>query len=132
MDYSTVQLLDLPDETPIEIFTKLNNVDVINSVLSVNKRLDRLTRDTIVTYFLNLTTKSLLGERCPMPSIMLDQFCSYILPQIHRNIKSLVLEPSSIERILLASDYPNLYKLTLCSIKPEVFVNHEKQSTISK
>ncbi|CAF4996768.1 unnamed protein product [Rotaria sp. Silwood1] len=123
MDYSTVQLLDLPDEILIEILNKLNNIDVLCTVLGVNKRLERLARDTIFTDFLDLTTKSSLGGICSMSNIILDRFCSSILPQIHHNIKSLVLESSSIEHILIACVYPKLHKLTLYSIKPEVFIN---------
>ncbi|CAF3666893.1 unnamed protein product [Rotaria sp. Silwood1] len=124
MDYSTVQLLDLPDEILIEILNKLNNIDVLCTVLGVNKRLERLARDTIFTDFLDLTTKSSLGGICSMSNIILDRFCSSILPQIHHNIKSLVLESSSIEHILIACVYPKLHKLTLYSIKPEVFIKY--------
>ncbi|CAF5017027.1 unnamed protein product [Rotaria sp. Silwood1] len=124
MDYSTVQLLDLPDEMLIEILNKLNNIDVLCTVLGVNKRLERLARDTIFTDFLDLTTKSSLGGICSMSNIILDRFCSSILPQIHHNIKSLVLESSSIEHILIACVYPKLHKLTLYSIKPEVFIKY--------
>jgi hypothetical protein len=44
---------------------------------------------------------------------MLDQFCLQIIPEIHHHIKWLNLEPSSIERILLRTNYPNLYGLGL-------------------
>ncbi|CAF4381930.1 unnamed protein product, partial [Rotaria sp. Silwood2] len=40
---------------------------------------------------------------------MLDRFCLQILPEIHYKIKWLDLESSSMERILLATNYPNLY-----------------------
>jgi hypothetical protein len=59
-----------------------------------------------------------------MPDVILDRFCSYILPQIHYNVQSLLVEPSSIERILRACDYPKLHELILNSIQPEVFINY--------
>jgi hypothetical protein len=42
---------------------------------------------------------------------ILDRFCTSILPKIDYNIKSLILESESLERILLAADYPNLTEL---------------------
>ena len=92
--------------------------------MGVNKRFDRLACDPIVTEFLDLTSNTSFGERCSMPDVMLDRFCSLILPQVHHNIKSLLVEPSSMKRILLACDYPKLHKLTLKSIKPEAFINY--------
>ncbi|CAF0953736.1 unnamed protein product [Adineta steineri] len=125
MNNSTVQLLDLPDEMLIQILNKLNNVDVLYSVLGVNKRLNRLACDPIFTNYLDLTTKiSKYDERCSMSNVRLDQFCSFILLKIHHNIECLVLESSSMERILLTCDYPKLNKLILYSIKPELFLNY--------
>jgi len=83
-----------------------------------------LISDPIFTDFLDLTTKTSFGERCSLPDVMLDRFCSYILPQIHHNIQSLLVEPSSIERILLACDYPKLHKLILKSITSEFFIKY--------
>lgn len=44
----------------------------------------------------------------PMYTKTIDRFSLHILPEIHRNIKWLHLEVSSIERHLLAADYPNI------------------------
>ncbi|CAF1229033.1 unnamed protein product [Rotaria magnacalcarata] len=46
MNPSAVHLLDLPDEMIINIFNKLSNADVLNSILGANRQLDRLARDT--------------------------------------------------------------------------------------
>ncbi|CAF3800030.1 unnamed protein product [Rotaria sp. Silwood1] len=59
-----------------------------------------------------------------MPNVVLDRFCLCILSQIHHNRRFLLVEPSSIERIVLACDYPKLHKLILNSIKPEVFIKY--------
>ena len=50
---------------------------------------------------------------------MLDQFCLEILPSIHHKIKWLYLESTSMERILLATNYPNLYRLGIYKIQAE-------------
>ncbi|CAF3965460.1 unnamed protein product, partial [Rotaria sp. Silwood2] len=53
---------------------------------------------------------------CPIVDTVLDRFCSQILPQIRYKINFLTLETSSVERILLTADYPNLYGLGLYNI----------------
>ncbi|CAF1058471.1 unnamed protein product [Rotaria sordida] len=124
MNYSTVQLLDLPDKMLIEIFNKLTRVDVLYSILGVNKRLNRLVCDPTFTHFLDLTIKASYDERHSLPDVILDRFCLFILPRIHNNIQSLRVEPSSMERILLICNYPKLHKLILNSIKPEAFLKY--------
>jgi hypothetical protein len=57
---------------------------------------------------------------CSLPDPMLDRFCLQILPEIHHKIKWLNLESSSMERILSATNYPNLYGLGLDDINVEV------------
>ncbi|CAF2989015.1 unnamed protein product, partial [Rotaria sp. Silwood2] len=52
----------------------------------------------------------------PLPDPMLDRFCSQILHEIHHKIKWLNLEPTSIQRILRATNYPNLFQLGLYGI----------------
>ena len=43
----------------------------------------------------------------------LDRFCNSILPRINTNVKSLIVESPSLERILLTTDYSNLTELKL-------------------
>jgi hypothetical protein len=47
---------------------------------------------------------------------MLDFLCLKILPKIHNHVKSLNLEVSSMERILLSTHYPDLCKIALYNI----------------
>ncbi|CAF1324186.1 unnamed protein product [Rotaria sordida] len=56
-----------------------------------------------------------VSDHCtnPLPDAILDRFCLQILPEIHHKIKWLNLESSSMERILHATNYPNLYGLGL-------------------
>lgn len=42
--------------------------------------------------------------------------CLKILPKIHNHVKSLNLEVSSMERILLSTHYPDLCKIALYNI----------------
>jgi len=52
----------------------------------------------------------------PMVDLELDQFYLQILPKIHHKITRLNLESLSMERILLAAEYPNLCELGLFNI----------------
>lgn len=102
MHRSSVYLLDLPDEILIYILNKLDNVDVLYSFYGIkNDRLERIVRDerfsNRLTFALNIN-----------PTRILRRFCDSILPQIYLNIQCLCVKSSSLERILVASDYPNL------------------------
>ncbi|CAF4365018.1 unnamed protein product, partial [Rotaria sordida] len=50
---------------------------------------------------------------------MLDRFCLQILPKINNKIKSFNLEISSMKRILLSANYPNLFELGIFNIEKE-------------
>ncbi|CAF3157833.1 unnamed protein product [Rotaria sp. Silwood2] len=50
---------------------------------------------------------------------ILDRFCLQILPSIHHKIKWLNVESSSMEPILLSTNYPNLYGLGIYHIEKE-------------
>ncbi|CAF1158646.1 unnamed protein product [Rotaria magnacalcarata] len=124
MNSSTVHLVDLLDEILVEIFNKLSRVDLLNSMLGLHQRLDRLLRDVTFTHSLDLTTQQSNDERCSLPIVMLDRLCSHILPAIHENINSLLVESSSMQLILLVAAYPNLHQLTFSSIESEDLINH--------
>jgi hypothetical protein len=108
MDYSPVQLNDLSDELLLCILNQLNNMDALYSLVGVNQRLDRIVRDVIYTRDVDLMVE-------PAASA-LDRFCFDILPRIHHNVECLVLDSSTIERVLLAGSYPRLRKLTLVNL----------------
>ena len=107
MTMSGVDLLDLPDEILFHIFKKLDNIDVLYSLVGVNNdRLDHISRDKTFSDTLNFASI--------LPDItIVDRFCDYILPRIHSNLKCLIVEPTSMGRILLATHYPNLTELKL-------------------
>jgi hypothetical protein len=113
MKHSFFQLIDLPDEVLMIIFKTLDNVDVFISLMGINTRLDQIICDPIFTRRLTLLRWSSTNLICPLDNTVLDRFCLQIIPQICHKIKWLNLESSSVERVLLAADYPNLCGLGL-------------------
>ncbi|CAF1119146.1 unnamed protein product, partial [Rotaria sordida] len=89
-------------------------MDVLYSLLGVdNQRLDMIVQEKIFTETLNFVLTTSLDDILSIEDSMLDRFCTNILPRIDHNIKSLILESKSMERILLVTDYPNLAKLKI-------------------
>jgi hypothetical protein len=110
MNQSNVHLLDLPDEILVMILKKLNNIDVLYSLLDINNgRLNILAQENTFTNILKV------------PSIydysLIDRLCIDILPRIHHNVKCFIFHPFCMKRILLASDYPNLTELKILHFK---------------
>jgi hypothetical protein len=116
MNQSDIHLLDLPNELLFIILKKIDNIDVLYSLFGItSERLHILAQEDVFTNTLNLATTS------SITNVKLDRFCSYILPRSHYCIKKLILETTSMERILLAGDYPNLTFLEVFNFKQEVF-----------
>jgi len=112
-----VQLDDLPDEILMYIFKKLYNDEVLYSLMGVNQRFNRIVHDTIFTRNLCLLEYCPYDDSTfPLSDPILDRFYSKILPEIGHKIESLYLEGTSIERILHATNYPNLNNLGFCGI----------------
>ena len=125
MNSSIVGMMDLPDEIIIRIWNNLNNVDVLYSLVGVNKRLNRLVRDPLYTRSIQLTQiDSQTNKYCSLPDSIIDRYCSHILPHIHQCIECLVLEPFSMERILHSGHYPRLRKLILTKIGADFVIRH--------
>ncbi|CAF4484127.1 unnamed protein product, partial [Rotaria sp. Silwood2] len=122
MEYSCVQLNDLPDEILITIFKKLANIEVLYSLVSVNKRLNKIAHDFVFTNNLALLWSTSDGFVYSLHDPILDRFCLHILPKIHQKIKWLELESQSMERILLATNYPNLYGISLYNMQAETAI----------
>jgi hypothetical protein len=105
MNRSDIHLLDLPDEILFLILKKLDNIDVLYSLLDIrNNRLDVLAQDKFFTNTLNLVLSN---------EMILERFFIDILPRIHGNVKNLIFESSSMKRILSAGTYPKLTNLKL-------------------
>ncbi|CAF1114229.1 unnamed protein product [Adineta steineri] len=117
MEYSFIQLNDLPDEILIIILKELNNIEVFYSLLGVNKRLDSIVLDPIFTR--KLTIRRSFNGLNQLFDAVLDRFCLKILPKIHHKIKWIDVESLSLERILLLTNYPNLNGLGLYDLTAE-------------
>jgi hypothetical protein len=125
MAHSIVSLLDLPDEMLLTILKKLKWVHIFDSLFNVDEHLDRLIMDSVIQApFIDLIMISSTGKIGSIAETVLDRICSYILPQIHQHIHCLTLESSSMERILLATDYPKLSTLGLFECGPEMITHH--------
>ncbi len=123
MKHSSVELNDLPDEILIYILKKLSNVEVLYSLIGVNKRLHAIVHDPIFTNCLTLMNYVSGDSIDPLSDPIVDQFCLQILPSIHHKIKWLNIESSSMKQILLAINYPNLYGLGLYDIEIETVLS---------
>jgi hypothetical protein len=122
MNQSGVKLLDLSDEILLMIFKKLNNTDVLYSLLNINnERLNILAQEKIFSETLNFVSSDNISS---IDQRKLDRFCIDILPRIHHNVKHFVLEPTSMERILLATNYPNLTELKIFNFKQEIALSY--------
>ncbi len=118
MKHSRWQLEDLPDEILLIIFQELDNCDVHYSFMDLNERFDRIVNDRIFTKNFELI-KSIDSSSFEIPDIILNRFCFAILPKINNKIEQLYIESSIMERILLATDYPNLHSLGLYNFSTE-------------
>lgn len=119
MDMSKIDLVKLPDELLLKIFKKLNSTQLRYSMMGLNTRLDRILNDWTFTKDLTLFTYTSNDRICPLADNVLDRFCSQILPQIHHKISLLNLQSSSVERVLLATNYLHLHCLGLYNIDRE-------------
>ncbi|UJR13260.1 hypothetical protein I4U23_000281 [Adineta vaga] len=119
MKHSSVEFHDLPDEILLIILKKLNNIQVLYSLVRVNKRFNRLVHDSYFTSNLSLLRRFTDYSIVSLPDSILDRFCLQILKEIHQNIRWLNLESLSMKHILLAANYPNLFGLGLYNIEAE-------------
>ena len=117
-----IKLIDLPDEILLRIFNKLNNIDVLYSLMGVNIRLDKILSDSIFTNCLTLLESGLNGCFYSLPDSVLTRFCLEVIPQIFLKIKWLNIESTSMERVLLAANYPNLSGLGLYNVSEETVI----------
>ena len=121
MDRTDIHLLDLPVEILLEILKKLSNMDVLYSLLDVgHQRLNMLVQEETFTNTLNFVLTTLTDDILSISDPILDRFCMNILPRIHYNVKSLIVNSLSMERILLAGDYPNLCQIKIFNFNVKI------------
>ncbi|CAF4884913.1 unnamed protein product [Rotaria sp. Silwood2] len=111
MNRSAVHLLDLPNEILFNSLKKLDNVDVLYSLFGINNdRLDSIAQEETFSTILNFVS---IVHNIIINDSILDRFCNNVLPQIYYNVKCLIVESASMERILLATHYPNWTQLKI-------------------
>ncbi|CAF1515009.1 unnamed protein product [Rotaria sordida] len=96
-------------------------MDVLYSLLDIdNQRLDTILQENIFTNTLNFVLTTLTDNIYSITDPILNQFCINILPKIHNNVKSLILDSISMEKILLAGDYPNLTQVKIFNFNEKI------------
>ncbi|UJR06917.1 hypothetical protein I4U23_011206 [Adineta vaga] len=116
MTHSTANILTLSDEILLNIFNKLDNMDVLYSLIGVNRKLDRVARDRSFTEALDFVKISDNAKNLEI-SFILDRFCLDIIPRIEHCIKCLTIDLFSIDRLLPIGNYSQLHKLTLNNVE---------------
>ncbi|CAM4795441.1 unnamed protein product [Rotaria magnacalcarata] len=86
-------------------------------------RLDIIPQKQIFTNTLNFVSISLsiTNEICSISDAILDRLCIDMLPRIHNNIKSPIIESISLKRILLTANYPNLTEFQILNFPSKKF-----------
>jgi hypothetical protein len=97
----------------LAILNKLNNMDVLYSLMNVNQKLDKLAQDATFTRSVDLVTITSNEHNNSKKKSILDRFCFDILPRIQHNIECLALDSLSVDRVLCIGSYPKLYKINL-------------------
>ena len=122
MNQYNVHILHLPNEILFLILSKLNNIDVLYSLLNIgNQRLDNIVQHSIFSKILNFVSISQsTDEVSSIPTTILNRFYVDILPRIYNNVKSLIVESVSMEYILRAAYYPNLTELKIFNINKAI------------
>ena len=118
-----LNILDLPDEILLIIFNKMNIVNVLNSLVDVNQRFDRLVLDPLTIRNLDMTIrsfKSFFDQTFSIDDKTLSRICDKILYRISDQINKLTVEQYSIQRVLHAANYPQLYSLSLINFEGKI------------
>jgi hypothetical protein len=100
----------------------LDNAEVLYSLSDVNKRLNKIVYDSAFTNDLSLLMSTSDDLVYSLPDLIVDRFCSHILPKIHQKIQCLHLESLSMERILRATNYSNLNGISLHNIQAKTAI----------
>ncbi|CAF3203245.1 unnamed protein product, partial [Rotaria sp. Silwood2] len=125
-----INILDLPDEMLLYILKKLNNIDILYSLVDVNQRFDRLILNSLYTHDLNFTTNSLMNYKSKEYNEVLDRICKIILPKIHHQINKLTLGQFSLEHVLCTFNFPKLNSLSLVSFQFEALLPYIVECSI--
>jgi hypothetical protein len=130
MDNHHGNILDLPDEILLIIFKEMSTIDVLHSFGNVNQRFNRLIADSVYTRHLEMTTlRNIKSEYDQIASIdpqILCEICMKIIPKIHHQVHQLTVQEDSIEQILHAASYSQLYSLSFINFHEEILYQYLK------
>ena len=112
-----MNILDLCDEILLIILQKLNNIDVLYSLVGVESKLDKLACDSLFTTFIDLTSISSSEDNRSITNPILERFYTEILLRIQRNIQCLTLDSILINNVLEIGNYSKLCRLILVNLK---------------
>jgi hypothetical protein len=120
-----MNLVDLPYEILFIILKKLDNMNILYSLLNLgNQRFDQLVQDETFTETLNFVMTTSTEDICPIDDLLFDRFCVDILPRIDYNVRSLILEAGSMERILHATTFSNLTQLKVFNFNEKILSHY--------
>lgn len=126
MQFSCAEIYALPDEILLILLKKLSNVQVLYSLFGINQRLNAVVRDPTFTSRLTLFERltdpnGFISDHYinPLSDSIISRFYLQILPAIHQKIKWLDVEPTCLERVFRATNYPYLCRLGIYGIDIE-------------
>ncbi|CAF5066920.1 unnamed protein product, partial [Rotaria sp. Silwood1] len=103
-------------------------VEVLYSLVNVNRRFDRLALNCLYINNLNMidtmTINSFYEQPCSIDAQVISKVSDKILPRIHSQVHKLTIEEFSIKPILLAANYPQLYSSSLINFQEEMLYQH--------
>jgi hypothetical protein len=123
LNNNRLNVLDVPNEIFFIIFKKLNMIDVLYSLVDVNRRFDRLALDSLYIHDLNMTDTMIINsfykQPCSIDTQVISKICETILSSIHHQVHELTIEECSMKSIL-TGNYPQLYSLSLINFREQI------------
>jgi hypothetical protein len=116
--------MDLPDEMLLMIVNRLNNIDILYSLVDVNQRFNRLTFNSLYFHDLDFTTVSMFDPKSHEYSVLINRICKNLLSRIHHQVNTLTLDHISMEHVLHTFNFPQLHSLSLVLRRSETFVQY--------
>jgi len=127
LNNNDLNILHLPNEILFIIFQKLNMVDVLYSLVDVNRQFERLALDSHYIRDLDMTNimtiNSLYNQTSSIDAQVLSRICERILPRIDHQVRKLTVEEYSMKQILNAN-YSQLYSLSLINFQEEILYQY--------
>ena len=117
-----LNLLDLPDEILLIIIKQLIMADILYSLVNVTERLDQLVLNPSYIRILDMTCMKIHSyDIYLIDDHVCERICQNVLSRINDQVTELIMDQSSIERVLHTIDYPQLHSLALIHIDETSF-----------